>query len=204
MLIIGLTGGIGSGKSTVENMFADLGIDVIDADEIALEVCEPGEPGFQAIAEHFGANVLQPNGQIDRLKLRHIVFENEAERRWLETTLHPMIREIMYYRADDATSPYCILSIPLLTESNNFEYINRVLVIDAPEELQIARSCIRDKTDIEHIKKIIQAQNSRDERLSYADDVIVNDQDLDALRHEVDALHQCYLKIAESQQDKIL
>ena len=195
-MIIGLTGGIGSGKSTVEKMFAELGITVIDADQISHSLSEPGMIGYQAITEHFGADVLQPNGRIDRRKLRDIIFNNASARNWLEMTLHPLIRHEMLNRAQHSDSPYCILSIPLLTETMNFEHIDRVLVIDAPEELQIARSCQRDGMSRQQIEKIMQAQNSRAQRLTYADDVIVNDQDIDDLRHEVELLHTCYSKIS--------
>jgi len=195
MFIIGLTGGIGSGKSTVEKMFRDLDIEVIDADSITHAICKPGEPGYQAITEHFGADILQSNGQIDRLKLRALAFDHENERRWLEQTLHPLIRQSMFEQAEKATSPYCILSIPLLTETQNFEQINRVLVIDAPEELQITRSCKRDNNDMNQIHKIMATQNSREQRLAYADDVILNDGSLEELQHEVQQLHTCYLKL---------
>jgi dephospho-CoA kinase len=196
MLIIGLTGGIGSGKSAVEKVFCDLGVTVIDADTIAHSLSEPGKIGYQAIVEHFGAVILQPNGQIDRRKLRNCAFDNEAERDWLELTLHPMIRHEMKRQAREATSPYCVLSIPLLTETMSFDDIDRVLVIDAPEELQIARCCERDHSSPEQIQKIIQTQNSRDQRLAYADDVIVNDETLEDLQREVEFLHQCYLKLS--------
>jgi dephospho-CoA kinase len=198
MLIIGLTGGIGSGKSTVENIFANLGVSIVDADSIAHTLSQPGEEGYQAIIEHFGAEILQPNGQINRLKLRDIAFDNDVERNWLESTLHPMIRRLMLKRTQEATSAYCILSIPLLTETKNFDHIDRVLVIDSPEELQIARSCERDNADIKQIEKIMQVQNSREERLAYADDVIVNDQGLNELQNEVEQLHQCYIKLADN------
>ncbi len=198
MLIIGLTGGIGSGKSTVEKIFSALGVCVIDADTIAHSLCEPGKAGYQAIVEHMGASVLQPNGQIDRRKLRERTFNDEIERTWLESLLHPMIRRIMISKAQEATTPYCVLSIPLLTETMNFDHIDRILVVDAPETLQIERSMLRDHTTSDQVEKIMQAQNSREARLAHADDVIVNDQSLQALEDEVTFLHQCYLKIAIS------
>ena len=198
-MIIGLTGGIGSGKSTVEQLFIDLGVTVIDADKIAHELSEPGKAGYQAITEHFGAEVLQSNGHIDRRKLRERIFNNEVERSWLEATLHPLIRREMYERAKTVNAPYCILSIPLLTETMNFDHIDRVLVIDAPTSLQIERTSQRDGMTKAQVQKILDSQNSREERLAYADDVIVNDQTVDALREEVKLLHQCYMKIANKE-----
>ena len=195
MIIIGLTGGIGSGKSTVANMFADFGIAIIDADKIAHEICEPGHAGYQAIVEHFGASMLDPSGHINRRALRDLTFDNDGERDWLESTLHPLIRHKIKTRTKAVTSPYCMWVIPLLTESNNRDDIDRVLVVDSPEELQIARACARDNSSLELIKKIMAAQNSRDERLSYADDVIPNEGDLEVLRDEVALLHNAYLKI---------
>ena len=192
MLTIGLTGGIGSGKSAVADLFKKLGISIIDADKIAHAITEPGKSGYHAITEHFGADILQPNGQLDRHKLRDLIFSNDAERQWLEAELHPIIRRDMRSQALDATSPYCMMVIPLLTESNNFDHIDRVLVVDLPEELQIARACERDHCDAAQIQKIMAAQNSRDERLTYADDVIENDGDLNALENEVTQLHQLY------------
>lgn len=196
MFIIGLTGGIGSGKSTVTHLFEQHGIGIIDADQIAHRISEPGQSGYQAITALFGANILQPNGQIDRRRLRDMVFNDELERQRLETELHPMIRREMMHQAKLASSPYCILSIPLLTESNNFDGIDRILVIDCPEATQIERACMRDQTSTEQIKHILEAQNSREERLSYADDVIMNDGDMAQLEAEVDALHNLYLTLA--------
>lgn len=196
MYIIGLTGGIGSGKSTVSQLFEQLGVGVIDADQIAHRISEPGQPGYQAITALFGADVLQPNGQIDRRKLRDIVFSDDLQRQQLESNLHPLIRREMLRQAELVSSPYCMLSIPLLTESNNLDGIDRTLVIDCPEDTQVERACIRDQMTIEQAEKIMAAQNSRDERLSYADDVILNDGDIAQLETEVDALHNLYLTLA--------
>lgn len=196
MFIIGLTGGIGSGKSTVTHLFEQHGIGVIDADQIAHRISEPGQAGYQAITALFGADILQPNGQIDRRKLREQVFNNDLDRQRLESELHPIIRREMMHQATLVSSPYCILSIPLLTESNNFDGIDRTLVVDCPEAMQIERACIRDQISPEQAEQIMQAQNSRQERLSYADDVIMNDADMAQLETEVDALHNLYLTLA--------
>lgn len=195
MMVIGLTGGIGSGKSTVADQFAALGVTIIDADKISHALCEPGELGYQAIVEHFGATILESSGRINRRALRELTFGNDVERQWLESALHPLIRHEMDQQTKKAKSPYCMLVIPLLTESNNRDHIDRVLVIDAPEELQLARACERDHSNLEQIKQIMAAQNSREERLSYADDVILNDSDLEHLQNEVAALHAAYLKM---------
>lgn len=200
MYIIGLTGGIGSGKSTASQLFEKLGVGVIDADQIAHRISEPGQPGYQAITALFGADVLQPNGQIDRRKLRDIVFNDDLQRQQLESNLHPLIRREMLHQAELVSSPYCMLSIPLLTESNNLDGIDRTLVIDCPEATQLERACIRDQMTIEQAEKIMAAQNSRDERLSYADDVILNDGDIAQLKTDVEALHNLYLMLAATHQ----
>ncbi len=199
MYIIGLTGGIGSGKSTVADLFKQQGVTVIDADDVARKICEPGQEAYQAIIEHFGANILQSNGSIDRSKLRQRIFEQDLERQWLESLLHPMIRRQMTELAKDSDSAYTILMIPLLTESNNFDDLDRTLVVDTPEPIQIERTCKRDHADEILIRKMMAAQNSRDERLSYADDVIQNDGDLESLAEEVALLHQMYLQLSNNQ-----
>lgn len=199
MYIIGLTGGIGSGKSTVADLFKQHDVTVIDADDMARQLCEPGQEAYQAIIEHFGTDILQSNGSIDRSKLRQHIFDQDLERQWLEALLHPMIRRHMMTLAEDSESPYTILMIPLLTESNNFDGIDRILVVDVPETIQIARACERDHVDEMMIRKMMAAQNSREARLSYADDVIQNDEDLENLVSEVGLLHQMYLKLSNNQ-----
>lgn len=193
---VGLTGGIGSGKSTVAALFENWGVTVIDADTIAHTISAPGEPGYQVITELFGADILQPNGQINRTKLREAVFTDPTKKQQLESSLHPMIRQAMYTQADASQSPYTILSIPLLTETQQLDRIDRILVVDCPETLQVARAMQRDQQSEEQVKRIMASQNDRKTRLEYADDVILNDGDLEALSNEVDALHALYLQLA--------
>lgn len=192
VLVIGLTGGIGSGKSTVADLFKKLDVPVIDADIISHQLCEPNATGYNSIIEHFGVSILQDNGHIDRKKLANIVFAHGLEREWLESTLHPLIRQKMRHQAAILHAPYCIFVIPLLTESNNLDGIDRVLIVDAPEALQIERATQRDFRTVEEVKKIMAAQNSRNERLTYADDVILNDANITSLEEKVATLHACY------------
>lgn len=193
MLVIGLTGGIGSGKSTVAKYFAELGIEVIDADQIARDIVEPGEECYQKVIEHFGNGILHTDQTLNRKQLRKLVFNDPQERQWLEALLHPKIRQVMAEKINTARSSYCIVMIPLLIENQGNELIDRVLVVDSSEELQIARSCDRDQSSVENIKKIIASQASRLQRLSAADDVIENDGGLDELRQKVLDLHRFYL-----------
>ncbi|MEB0080304.1 dephospho-CoA kinase [Pseudomonas sp. CCI3.2] len=193
--ILGLTGGIGSGKSAAAQHFIDLGVHLVDADHAARWVVEPGRPALAQIAEHFGAGVLQPDGQLDRTALRGLIFQNPEQRRWLETLLHPLIgQEIMSYLAR-AESPYAILVSPLLVESGQYKLTQRVLVIDAPERLQIQRTMLRDSTSEEQVKAILKVQANRELRLSHADDVLVNDRDPAWLKSEVERLHHFYLTL---------
>lgn len=195
-MIVGLTGGIGSGKSTVADLFKKLHVPVIDADIISHQLCEPGAIGYNIIIEHFGVSILQDNGHIDRKKLRDIIFNQDTEREWLESMLHPLIRQKMHTQAKTTHSPYCIFVIPLLTESNNLDGIDRVLIVDAPASLQIERASNRDHTNSDDIRKIMDAQNSRGERLTYADDVILNDSDMASLERKVTELHNYYQTIS--------
>ena len=197
--ILGLTGGIGSGKSAVADCFTDLGVNLIDADQAARWVVEPGRPALIQIVERFGASVLLADGQLDRKALRGLIFQDPAQRHWLETLLHPLIgQEISSYLAN-AQSPYAILVSPLLIESAQHHMTQRILVIDAPEHLQVQRTVQRDQTSAEQVQAILQAQTSRDERLRHAHDVLVNDRDLHWLRGEVERLHHFYLTLRKGQ-----
>lgn len=193
--ILGLTGGIGSGKSAVAQRFVELGVYLVDADHAARWVVEPGRPALAKIVEHFGEGILQPDGQLDRAALRSLIFQNAEQRRWLETLLHPLIgQEIMQYLAR-AESLYAILVSPLLIESGQHQLTQRVLVIDAPEQLQVQRTMQRDQTSAEQVQAILKAQASREERLRHADDVLVNDRDVEWLKTEVERLHTFYLTL---------
>lgn len=195
--VIGLTGGIGSGKTTVSNLFAELGVPVIDADIVARQVVEKGSPLLVKIAEHFGSHILTPEQELDRTALRHIIFSNENEKEWLNNLLHPAIRAEMLKQLSEISAPYVIWVVPLLIENKLMEFCDRILVVDVLPEIQLERATKRDKSKIETIKNIIEAQISREERLSYADDVIENnlplEQSLEKVQSQVKELHQQYL-----------
>jgi dephospho-CoA kinase len=198
---IGLTGGIASGKSTVANLFAALGITIVDTDLLAREVVAPGSALLPRIAGHFGAQVLQKDGSLDRAALRSRVFENPAERQWLERLTHPAIRELTDKRCESATSDYVIVAIPLLVETAGAERFDRVLVVDCSPEIQLARLQARDGTTRAEAQRMLAAQATREQRLAVADDVVTNDGDLAALREQVEKLHRQYLKLASAQSD---
>ncbi|WP_299019107.1 dephospho-CoA kinase [uncultured Photobacterium sp.] len=195
-MVVGLTGGIGSGKTTVADLFAHYNIDIIDADVAAREVVEPGTPGLQAITEKLGSDILLTDGTLDRSKLRQVIFNDNSLKTWINQLLHPMIRERMLDDIAQATSPYCLLVIPLMVENNLQTMAHRLLVVDVDEEVQIARTKQRDQVDADHVKKILAAQASREDRLAAADDVISNNGNSTALRDEVAALHQQYLAMS--------
>jgi len=197
MYVVGLTGGIGSGKSTVANIFSELGIQIVDADISARAVVAPGSPALKKIAVHFGKNIILTNGDLDRKGLRAKVFNNEQELKWLERLLHPLIRQHIEQQLQNASSAYTILESPLLLETNQHEMTDRILVIDVPQDVQIARALRRDNSNEKEIRKIMSAQCSRESRLAMADDIIVNDQKLESLTPFVQALHQQYLNFAK-------
>ena len=193
---VALTGGIASGKSTVADLFARHGVPLIDTDVIAREVVEPGQPALAEIVSVFGAGVLDGEGRMDRRRMRDYVFNDPVARKRLEGILHPAIRAEMERQSAAARGPYQVLVIPLLTEGGRREHIDRVLVVDAPEELQIARLMQRDHVQREQALAALAAQAKREARLEFADDVIVNDGDPAALTARVDALHREYLRLA--------
>jgi len=197
--ILGLTGGIGSGKSAAAQCFVDLGVHLVDADQAARWVVEPGRPALAQIAEHFGASVLQGDGALNRSALRELIFKDPQQRVWLESLLHPLIREEIRQYLARAESAYAILVSPLLLETSQHQMVQRVLVIDVPESVQIERTVLRDKTNEEQVRAILKAQASREERLSRADDVIVNDRDPAWLKSEVERLHHFYLTLRGGQ-----
>ncbi len=200
-LIIGLTGGIGSGKSTVANFFADLGVDIIDADIIAREVVEVGRPALSAIKNQFGSEYLLENGQLNRTLLRQRVFSDQKDKKWLNNLLHPLIREQLILQTKQAKSDYCIVVAPLLIENNLHTMVRRVLVVDISEAQQIARTCKRDNNSIEQVEAIIASQVSRKTRLAQADEVITNDQtSLKDVKKDVLHLHQYYLALVANEK----
>ena len=199
-LRIGLTGGIASGKSTVADMFADLGVPVIDTDLIARDVVAPGQPALQEIREAFGAGVIAEDGTLDRPAMRALVFGDDEARRKLEAILHPRIGAATREQADAAGGPYQIIVVPLLLESSLRAFVNRVLVVDCEEETQVARLLSRDAESESQARRILAAQASRAERLAIADDVIANEGDLDDTREQVRRLHRRYLDEAAAHE----
>lgn len=198
MFVVGITGGIGSGKTAVSDSFAELGIKVVDADVASRVVVEPGRPALDAIRKHFGDAVIQADGALDRAAMRQRVFADEADRRWLEALLHPMIAEEIRSGLTSATSPYAILVSPLLFEAGQVEMVNRVLVVDVPEELQLQRTAARDGNSEEQVRAIMRAQTDRETRRGRADDIIVNDGTLKDLKAEVARLHATYLDLSRA------
>ncbi len=196
MLRIGLTGGIGSGKSAAALLFSARGAPIIDTDEIARTLVEPGQPAYDEIIKSFGEAILDGNRRIDRDKLRERVFDNTTERQRLEAILHPRIREVVRAKIADLDSPYCIVVVPLLIESGFDDLVDRVLVVDTSETLQIQRTVTRSGLTEPEIRKIMSAQATRAQRLQRADDVIENNADRKHLEKEVGRLHHWYLSLA--------
>ena len=199
--VVGLTGGIGSGKSTIAELFAELGVPVIDADLVARQVVEKGSPLLAEIAAHFGPEILLEDGALNRAALREKVFNHESEKQWLNQLLHPAIRHEMLRQLAAQQAPYCIFMVPLLIENNLTALCQRVLVVDVSEQTQMTRASQRDNNQLALIKNIMQSQVSRSERLQHADDVINNDTDLSEslpqLKQKVLDLHHLYLQLAE-------
>jgi dephospho-CoA kinase len=195
-LRIGLTGGIASGKSTAAARFAELGVPVIDADEVARAVVVPGEAGYAQILERFGRGIIAEAGELDRRALRDRVFTDPQQRRDLEAILHPLIRVEMERRENLASGPYVVFAIPLLVESGARDRVDRILVVDAEEPVQVERLVRRDGGTLEQAQAILAAQASRASRLSAADDVLANVGSVAELRHAVDLLHERYLSLA--------
>jgi dephospho-CoA kinase len=189
-LIVGLTGGIGSGKSTVAAIFKELGIKVVDADQVAREVVEPGTEALSRIAEHFGKDILNDDGTLNRAELRNRIFGNTTEKTWLENLLHPIIRQEMLKHLDSANSPYKILEAPLLFENGIQKLCVKSILVDVPVEMQIQRSSTRDSSSEESIQKIIDAQMPRTEKQALADYIIDNSGDEEALKLQVMRLDQ--------------
>lgn len=193
---VGLTGGIASGKSAVADMFAELGVPVIDTDLIAREVVSPGSQALQEIAAAFGAEVLLPDGSLDRRRLRKIVFSEPACRKQLESITHPRIRVAMEAQCAQAGGPYQVVAVPLLIESGLQQRVDRVLVVDCPEELQLERLMMRDGASETHAKQVLAAQVSRAERLARADDVVDNSGSLADTRRRITELDAVYRELS--------
>ncbi len=201
MFVVGITGGIGSGKSAVTSFIENRGINIVDADIVARQVVEPGSNALKQIEDHFGPDIISIDGSLDRAALRKIVFKAPEERQWLESLLHPLIRETILEQLTESKSPYAILSSPLLLETNQHELVDHIVVVDVPEETQIQRTTRRDDNSIEQVKAIISAQMPRPERLKHADSVISNDGDLLSLEQKVTKLHQQLLFKAQEESD---
>jgi dephospho-CoA kinase len=195
-LRIGLTGGIASGKSTVAQRFIELGVPVIDADEAARAVVLPGRPGLARVVEKFGVGVLAADGHLDRRALRNQVFSDPALRKELEAILHPLIQADMERSATAAAGPYLVMAIPLLVEGGGRNRVDRILVVDVDESMQLQRVMTRDSCTLEQARAILAAQASRADRLKAADDVLVNSGTVSDLHQAVDRLHERYLRLA--------
>lgn len=204
--VVGLTGGIGSGKSTIADLFAELGVPIVDADLVAREVVEKGSPLLDQIADHFGRDILTAEGELNRALLRQKIFADPAEKTWLNQLLHPAIRQAMLQRLAQYTQGYVLWVVPLLFENKLTSFCDRVLVVDVSEETQIQRATKRDQNSVTLIKQIMASQVSRSERLSQADDVIENNQDLSKnlanLRQQVVELHHHYLALSQQKLTK--
>ncbi|KZN47298.1 dephospho-CoA kinase [Pseudoalteromonas luteoviolacea] len=195
--ILGLTGGIGSGKTAATNFFQTLGIEVVDADIVAREVVQPNTPGLNAITAHFDSDILTSDGQLNRAKLREIIFNDEKQKSWLNKLLHPLIREKILSQLNAAKSSYCILCAPLLFENGLQSYCQKTLLIDVPESVQIARTKARDNVSQAQVQNIIAAQMGREEKCRLADYIVNNDKELADLQSELLSLHQIFLQAAK-------
>ncbi|MTB66306.1 dephospho-CoA kinase [Providencia sp. wls1943] len=198
--IVALTGGIGSGKTTVANEFAKLGVPLVDADVIARQVVEPNTPALISIQQHFGQDVLNHDGTLNRGFLRTVVFSEPKKKAWLNALLHPLIQQETQTQLQQANYPYVLWVIPLLIENKISHLADRVLVVDVTREEQIERTIRRDDTSLEHVINILNAQVSREERLSYADDIITNHTDDTELPNKVAELHKQYLALAAQKE----
>ncbi|WP_242602177.1 dephospho-CoA kinase [Legionella nagasakiensis] len=192
MLCIGLTGNIGSGKSTVAALFAELGVDVISADNIAKKLTGQGQPAFAKIVKHFGELIKDKSGELNRRQLRAFIFNDPKERQWLENLLHPLIRQEITREVNRCQASYCIIEIPLLPDKKNYPYLDRILFIKADKETQITRLTERDQCSREEAKTILATQANISKHLEIADDILVNDGTIQQLKEQVLSLHQRY------------
>ena len=196
-MIVGLTGGIGSGKSAAANFFQNEGITVIDADDLSREVIEQDTPGFEKIVDCFGSAIIDSDGSINRAYLRQEVFDDEKKKKLLESIIHPLVRDLMIEKIAASQSPYSIIMVPLIFETNSMNNYNRILVIDCDPIVQLERAMLRDKNSKIQIQKIIDSQCSREERISIANDVIPNNDSLENLKIRSIAMHKFYLGLSK-------
>lgn len=197
-LRVGITGGIGSGKTALTNRLAQLGIAIVDADLIAREIVEPGSPALDEISKHFGADILDAGGALNRPKLRRIVFANPVERQWLEALTHPLIAATIKSRLAAANSPYVVLSSPLLLEGSQRDQVDHIVVVDVPESVQLERTMSRDNNDEALVSAIMASQLPRSERLAFADMIIDNSGSLQDLQRKADSLHKELVALASA------
>ncbi len=195
---VGLTGNIASGKTTAAKIFSSFGIEVINADRVSKELTAKNTPAYEQIIAHYGPHIVLENGELNRKRMRDIIFSNPDERKWLENLLHPLIRTHLEHRVNLCLTPYCVIEIPLLLDKKKYPYLNKILVITAPQKLQIARVMERDNCSKEQALAILSAQPAENLRLKSADDVIINAAGLDELKQNLEKLHQKYLSGALS------
>ncbi len=193
---VALTGGIGSGKSTIAEAFAALGIDVVDADVVARQIVAPGTPALAEIVKRFGQSILRPDGQLDRRTLREHIFDDSAQTAWLNNLLHPLIRKETERQLNTCHSAWCLWAVPLLLENELQKRANRILVVDIPRKLQLERTMLRDNASRQHVERILAAQATREARLAAADDIIDNSGPPRSVLPRVTELHHRYLTLA--------
>ena len=197
MFVLGITGGIGSGKTAVTDIFSELNIDVIDADIASRKAVEKGSSSLKEIEDHFGSEIILNDGNLDRQKLREVIFDKEEEKDWLEKLLHPQILKIINSELAESRTSYTILVSPLLFETGQYKLCSRTLLVDVEEKLQIARASKRDNVSEDQIKSIIEAQMPRSEKITLANDIVTNNGTLEDLRKEIISLHNNYLKLSD-------
>ena len=196
MYKVGLTGGIGCGKTTVADLFASLGVPVVDADAVARALVAPGLPAYRAILDHFGDAIRLESGELDRAALKARIFASDAERQWVESLLHPLVYRELDGWAEGQEAPYGLLVVPLLLETGRRDWVDRLLVVDCLPETQARRVRQRDGVDAALVQRVMAAQSGRDSRLAAADDILVNDGEPDELTRQVESLHERYLLLA--------